>query len=145
MPHTSFFCHLFSRILFHHIPYDGITSCFLGSPHSTVFTHHLLSCNFVGGIPPFLPWPYHDSRFCLRNVVIGSMLDSIQISSFTPMRHCWLYIGFIALYLILKCIGTPRYLTKLCFTKKPSFMFNGRPIKMLNEGAIWQYLTLTRW
>ena len=76
--------------------------------------------------PSFLnTWPYHRRRFFLRNVVIGSKLDSLRMSSFLmwsfsvlplanlsilisvvfisfrdfpafrPVYHCWLDYGFV--------------------------------------------------
>ena len=61
----------------------------------------------------FNTWPYRRNRFCLRNVDIGSMSASLQMSSFVTWSFVVLHLATLAflfqrcavllLYLLLKC------------------------------------------
>ena len=63
-------------------------------------TYHFLGS--IRPLPSFL-WPYHRSRSCLRKVVIGSMLASLQISSFLMWSFFFLPPANLSIIITVVC------------------------------------------
>ena len=101
MPHTYIFCHFLSLNVFLYVFTDVIQPYCVVPPlliSTRIYIYILLSsCSWFHRSPSFLnTWPYRRSRFRLRKVEIGSVLASLQMSSFVT----WSFLALPLAYLI---------------------------------------------
>ena len=77
---------------------------FLGLPLLPFPCTCMFNIFLVVSSPSFLnTWPYHRSRFFLRNVVIGSTLASLQMSSFLKWSSLVLPLAHLSILISVAC------------------------------------------